>query len=76
MVSPLTAGGIHKAYRFGRIAADAIADFLDSGGAHPGEVVRRAYPGRAWKHAARWSYDHLPVTRAPGNRTPHAESVP
>ena len=64
MVSPLTAGGIHKAYRFGRIAADAIADFLDSGGAHPGEVVRRAYPGRAWKHAARWSYNHLPVTRA------------
>ncbi|MDE2986050.1 MAG: NAD(P)/FAD-dependent oxidoreductase [Gemmatimonadota bacterium] len=64
MVSPLTAGGIHNAYRYGRIAADAIADHLDAGGPHPGPVVRRAYPGHRWKHAARWSYDRLPVARA------------
>lgn len=64
MVSPLTAGGIHNAYRYGRIAADAIADYLEAGGAHPGRVVRRAYPRHRWKHAARWSYDRLPVTRA------------
>ena len=63
MVSPLTAGGIHSAYRFGKLAADAIADHLD-GGPHPGEVVRRAYPKRPLKHAARWSYDHLPVVWA------------
>ena len=63
MVSPLTAGGIHNAYRFGRLAGDAIAEHLDGDGPHPGEVVRRAYPKRIWKHAARWMYDRLPVAR-------------
>lgn len=63
MVSPLTAGGIHHALRFGKIAADAVADHLGGGG-HPGPVVRRAYPGHVWKHAARWGYDHLPVAWA------------
>ena len=64
MVSPLTAGGIHKAYRLGRLAADAIADHLEGGAPHPGRVVRRAYPNHAWKRAARWGFDHLPVSRA------------
>lgn len=64
MVSPLTAGGIHKAYRFGKVAGDAIADYLAGGGPHPGTVVRRAYPRLALKHLARWSYDRLPVARA------------
>ena len=64
MVSPLTAGGIHNAYRYGRLAADALADHLDAGGPHPGEVVRRAYPKLALKHAARWSYDRFPVAWA------------
>ena len=64
MVSPLTAGGIHNAYRYGRLAADAIADHLGEGGPHPGPVVRRAYGRQALKHAARWSFDHLPVAWA------------
>lgn len=64
MVSPLTAGGIHNAYRLGRLSADAIADHLADGGAHPGTVVRRAYPNHLWKRAARWSFDHLPVVGA------------
>lgn len=64
MVSPLTAGGIHKAYRFGKLSADAIADHLERRGPHPGQVVRRAYPKLALKHLARWSYDRLPVARA------------
>ena len=64
MVSPLTAGGIHNAYRFGRLAGDAITDHLQRGGPHPGDVIRRAYTRRRWKHAARWGYDHLPVARA------------
>lgn len=64
MVSPLTAGGIHKAYRYGRLAADALADHLEAGGPHPGEIVRRAYPKLALKHAARWTYDRLPVAWA------------
>ncbi|MYA11253.1 MAG: NAD(P)/FAD-dependent oxidoreductase [Gemmatimonadetes bacterium] len=64
MVSPLTAGGIHKAYRFGKLAADAIADYLEANGPHPGAIVRRAYPKLALKHLARWSYDRLPVAKA------------
>lgn len=64
MVSPLTAGGIHNAYRYGRVAADAIVDRLEAGGPHPGQIVRRAYPKHRWKRAARWSYDRLPVARA------------
>ncbi|MXX67815.1 MAG: NAD(P)/FAD-dependent oxidoreductase [Gemmatimonadales bacterium] len=69
MVSPLTAGGIHQAYRFGKLAADAIADHLggsglDGAAPHPGDVVRRAYPNHALKRAARWGFDHLPVARA------------
>ncbi len=64
MVSPLTAGGIHNAYRLGRLAGAAIADHLAGEGPHPGPVVRRAYPNRLWKRAARWSYDRLPVARA------------
>ena len=69
MVSPLTAGGIHQAYRFGKLAADAIADHLEGGGPpsgtpHPGEVVHRAYPNHALKRLARWGFDRLPVARA------------
>ena len=75
MVSPLTAGGIHNAYRYGKLAAVAIAEYLgggpsdrggpsERGGLHPGEVLRRAYPNPILKRAARWSYDHLPVVRA------------
>ena len=63
MVSPLTAGGIHHAFRFGKIAADAVADYLNGGTRQPGRVVRAAYPRLSWKHAARWGYDHLPVRR-------------
>lgn len=62
MVSPLTAGGIDSSYRYGKLAADAIADYLHNGTPHPGNVVRWAYHGDAWKRCARWSYDHLPLT--------------
>ena len=61
MVSPLTAGGIHKSYRFGKLAADAIADHLDGDAPSPGAAVRAAYRGDAWKHMARWCYDNLPL---------------
>ena len=61
MVSPLTAGGIHLSYRFGKVAADAIADYLDRGATHPGEVVKATYDAPRWKHYARWCYDNLPV---------------
>ncbi|MCY3621762.1 MAG: NAD(P)/FAD-dependent oxidoreductase [Gammaproteobacteria bacterium] len=61
MVSPLTAGGIHRSYRFGRLAADAIADYLDGNAPNPGDVVSAAYRGDAWKQSARWCFDHLPL---------------
>lgn len=61
MVSPLTAGGIHLSYRFGNVAGEAIADYLQRGEPHPGEVVKAAYRASRWKHWARWCYDNLPV---------------
>ena len=61
MVSPLTAGGIHNSYRFGKVAGDAVADYLNSGVPHPGEVVKAAYKTPRWKHWARWCYNNLPV---------------
>lgn len=61
MVSPLTAGGIHRSYRFGKLAADAIADYLDGDAPSPGDVVAAAYRGDAWKQSARWCFDNLPV---------------
>ncbi len=60
MVSPLTAGGIHQAYRFGKLAADAIADHLDggrggggsSGGSDAGGPRRGApHPGEVVRRA-------------------------
>ena len=48
MVSPLTAGGIHQAYRFGKLAADAIADHLGGGdgpGSSGGSDARGPCPG-------------------------------
>lgn len=61
MVSPLTAGGIHRSYQFGKLAADAIADYLGRDAPNPGEVVAAAYKGDAWKQSARWCFDKLPV---------------
>lgn len=61
MVSPLTAGGIDSSYRYGKLAGDAIADYLQGTAPHPGNVVRSAYQSDAWKRCARWSYDHLPL---------------
>ena len=61
MVSPLTAGGIHRAYLFGRLGGQAIADHLRDGGRHPGEVIRDCYPRRPFQIAARWVYDRAPA---------------
>lgn len=61
MVSPLTAGGIERSYRFGKLAADAIADHLHGDAPNPGDVVSTAYRSDAWKHTARWCFDNLPL---------------
>ncbi len=44
MVSPLTAGGIYTALRFGARAADIIADHLGGEGPSPGDVLTRETP--------------------------------
>ena len=36
MVSPLTAGGIHRAYLYGRLGGQALANYLRQGGTAPG----------------------------------------
>lgn len=61
MVSPLTAGGIHRALLFGRLGGQAIADHLLEGGRHPGDVIRAIYPRRPWQMAARWAYARAPA---------------
>ncbi|MEL7487372.1 MAG: NAD(P)/FAD-dependent oxidoreductase [Pseudomonadota bacterium] len=44
LVSPLTAGGIRLAFQYGRRAGQAIADYLYTDGADPGDVMAREYP--------------------------------
>ena len=61
MVSPLTAGGIHRACLFGRLGGQAIAAYLRDGARHPGEVIRESYPRRPWQTIARWLYDRAPA---------------
>jgi flavin-dependent dehydrogenase len=60
MVSPLTAGGIHNALRFGRLAGRAVADHLLDGGPDPAEVLAgQASTGRI-KLAMRALWEHAP----------------
>ena len=61
MVSPLTAGGIHRAYRYGRLSGALIASYLLDNGQNPGSVIREIYPPRRWQHTARWVFDRLPM---------------
>ena len=76
LVSPLTAGGIHPAFQYGRRAAQIISDHLFDGGPDPALVLAREAPRYRWKGALRrllslgppnWLFDatlHLPPTRA------------
>ena len=43
LVSPMTAGGIHNAFHFGRRAAQAISDHLFDHGPEPGPCWRRRF---------------------------------
>ena len=53
LVSPLTAGGIHNAFHFGRRAAQAVSDHLRDGGPEPGYVLAREVPRYGFKGALR-----------------------
>ena len=61
MVSPLTAGGIHRAYRYGRLSGALIASYLLNNDHDPGSQLRKIYPPRRWQHTARWLFDRLPM---------------
>jgi digeranylgeranylglycerophospholipid reductase len=62
-VSPLTAGGIHCALAWGRLAGIAVADYLLDGAPHPATVVRRTVPSFAFKRRLRWLVDLRPPDR-------------
>ena len=49
LVSPLTGGGIHTAFEFGRRAGDAVAEYLEQGAPDPGPRMAAAYPRYRWK---------------------------
>ncbi|MDH7452739.1 NAD(P)/FAD-dependent oxidoreductase [Luteimonas composti] len=59
IVSPVTAGGIHSAWRHGEAVGRAIAAHLLAGGPDPGHVAARAAPRYRGKRLLRWAYDHL-----------------
>ena len=59
-VSPATAGGIRLAIRFGRRAAQAIADHLQSLGPAPEIVMASALPRFGIKKALRFALDRAP----------------
>lgn len=59
IVSPLTAGGIHSAWRHGWAVGGAIASQLRAGGPDPRDVALAAAPRYRTKRALRWAFDHL-----------------
>ena len=62
-VSPLTAGGIHCALQWGRLAGIAIAEHLMDGGPDPGSVMARHVPSFRTKLALRRILDLGPPNR-------------
>ena len=58
MVSPLTAGGIQLAFRFGRRAGQLTADYLTRSGPPPQQVMARELPSMLRKRALRWLLEH------------------
>ena len=59
IVSPLTAGGIHSAWKHGWAVGEAIARHLRHGGPPPEPVARRAVPGYRAKRLLRRAFDTL-----------------
>ena len=59
IVSPLTAGGIHSAWKHGWAVGEAIARHLRHGGPPPEPVARRAVPDYRAKRLLRRAFDTL-----------------
>jgi hypothetical protein len=60
LVSPLTAGGIHTAYHYGRRAGQLIADHVLDAGPDPVAVLRGVYPRFTWKKVLRSAAERGP----------------
>lgn len=59
IVSPVTAGGIHSAWRHGWAVGESIARHLRHGGPDPEHVATAAMPRYRSKRALRWAFDRL-----------------
>lgn len=59
IVSPLSAGGIHSAWRHGWTVGDAVARHLRGRGPAAESVAVRAAPKFRRKRVLRWAMDHL-----------------
>lgn len=59
LVSPVTAGGIHSALKYGLAAGNAIADFLNGKQDDPAQWLTQAYPQYIAKRLLRYAYDHF-----------------
>ncbi len=59
IVSPLTAGGIHTALRYGKILGETIANYLHNGGAHPVQRLEHIYPRFYFKQMLRLTYERF-----------------
>jgi flavin-dependent dehydrogenase len=58
IVSPVTAGGIHSAWRHGWGVGQAIARHLQASGPAPERKALRIAPRYRLKRALRWAFDH------------------
>lgn len=63
IVSPVTAGGIHSAWRHGWAVGAAIGDHLRDGGPCPARIAVRAAPRFHSKRALRWAFDRFQADR-------------
>ena len=59
MVSPVTAGGIHRALQHGVQSGHVVADFLAGRGEDPGSWAIRTWPRFRTKRLLRFLFDHL-----------------
>ena len=59
MVSPVTAGGIHRALKHGLAAGHAVADFLHGRAEDPSSRFVRSYPRFSGKRLLRLAFDLL-----------------
>lgn len=72
IVSPVTAGGIHSAWRHGWAVGEAIAKHLRDGGPAPERIATAVAPSYRSKRVLRFAYEHLQTDWAfdLGLRTP------